>query len=68
MAGAEDDLSWLPEAGAHLTRDEFETVLRALRDLVRFSDGEVSMARIRIEEIANTVTTATAREIGEDDQ
>ena len=67
MAGEDGDLSWLPDTGAHLTRDELETVLRALRDLVRLTDDEVSVMRMRVEEIAYTVSMATAREMGDDD-
>lgn len=42
MANGDDDedLSWLPDTGVHLTRAELEVVLRALRDLVRSTDGE----------------------------
>lgn len=66
MAGGDDDLDWLPDTGAHLTRDELEVVLRALRDLVRSTDGEMTVTRMRVEEIAYTILSAAAREVGED--
>ncbi len=66
MVDRDDDLSWLPDAGVHLTRGELEIVLVALRDLVRFTTGEVTVSRMRVEEIAYTIARATARERGDD--
>lgn len=61
--GEDDDLSWLPEAGARLIRDELVVVLRALRDLVRYTDDNpVSLLRLRVEEIGQAVSRAVGRE------
>ena len=62
-AGEDDDLNWLPAAGARLTRQELTVVLRALRDLVRYTeDDPVSLLRLRVEEIGHAVSRAVDRE------
>jgi hypothetical protein len=53
----------LPADGARLTRGELVTVMKALRDLVRYTDDDQSsMFRLRVEEIGTTISEAIGRE------
>jgi hypothetical protein len=55
----------LPADGARLTRSELVSVMKALRDLVRYTDeDQSSMARLRVGEIGTTISEAIGREPG----